>query len=345
MIDQQQQRLSLLLMMIAIMFATIFVDINNNIHHTTTVSAFSRSTSTTTRIVASTSSSSSSSSSSSILSMASSMAPTSPSPPLAMLPEGLLKTIVTRGQQLSSAAPIQRGDVVTVKYTCYAVGRDDDKTDTTNVLLARSEQQKGVVGDGSMVPGWDAAIRSMKLGERAIIRITDPTLGYKNTDNNNDEDSTTSSHAAALTALGISVETQLELDVEILKIQTAKETAELFDMNFDSMAMADDTPRTPADIQAAYETKMALKAPDRDGWEGWLDTVKNYYFFGFFEGETGEDAPWYLTPSITFPLAFSVVGAAFWISLASGAISEKGQQSIDELDLIVKTTTLFLSSI
>jgi len=339
MIDQHPQRLSLLLMMIAIIFAaTLLVDNNNNIHHAT-VSAFSISTSTT-RILASTSSSSSSSS---ILSMASSMAP-STSSPLTMLPEGLLKTIVNRGQQVSSA-PIRRGDVVTVKYTCYAVGRDDDKNDTTNVLLARSDQQKGVVGDGSMVPGWDAALRSMNLGERAIIRITDPTLGYKNNNNNEEDDSTGSPQVAALEALGISVDTQLELDIEILKILTAKESAELFDMNFDSMALADDTPRTPADIQAAYEQKMAIKEPDREGWEGWLDTVQNYYFFGLFEGETGEDAPWYLTPSISFPLAFSVVGFAFWISLASGAISEKGQQSIDELDLIVKTTTLFLSSI
>eukprot|EP00751_Fragilariopsis_kerguelensis_P017950 CAMPEP_0170849712 /NCGR_PEP_ID=MMETSP0734-20130129/10181_1 /TAXON_ID=186038 /ORGANISM="Fragilariopsis kerguelensis, Strain L26-C5" /LENGTH=351 /DNA_ID=CAMNT_0011219453 /DNA_START=48 /DNA_END=1103 /DNA_ORIENTATION=- len=345
MIDQHHQRVSLLMMVIAIIFAISIVDINNSIHHATTVSAFSISSTSTTRYIsASASTSSSSSSSSSILSMASSMA-AAPSPPLTMLPEGLLKTIVTRGQQQlsSAAAPIQRGDVVTVKYTCYAVGRDDDETDTTNVLLARSEQQKGVVGDGSMVPGWDAAVRSMNLGERAIIRITDPTLGYKHKQYD-EEDSSSSPQVAALEALGISVDTQLELDLEILKIQTAKEAAELFDMNFDSMALADDTPRTPADIQAAYETKMALKAPDREGWEGWLDTVQNYYFFGLFEGETGQDAPWYLTPSISFPLAFSVVGAAFWISLASGAISEKGQQSIDELDLIVKTTTLFVSS-
>jgi len=259
-----------------------------------------------------------------------------------MLPEGLVKTIVNRGQ-ISSAAPIRRGDVVSVKYTCYAVGDGDGENSNLNVLLARSDQQKGVVGDGSMVPGWDEAIRSMTIGERAIIRITDPALGYKGNDNDNDNDSST--HAVALEALGISVTTQLEFDIEIMKIQTAKEAAELFDMNFDSMALADDTPRTALDIQAAYENKMALKEPDREGLEGWLDTIQNYYFFGLFEGETGEDAPWYLTPSISFPLAFSVVGFAFWVSLVAGAISEKGQQSVDELDMIVTTTSLFLSTI
>ena len=29
-----------------------------------------------------------------------------------------------------------------------------------------------------MVPGWEKALRTMSVGERAIIRITDPALGY-----------------------------------------------------------------------------------------------------------------------------------------------------------------------
>jgi len=326
-IHQQLQRLSLIV--VVSIFATLLVDIHVVSAFSTVSTSSSYSSAATTRI----SPSSSSSSAASVLSMASSMAArpsTSSSAPRTMLPEGLVKTIVNRGQ--TNSVPIRRGDVVSVKYTCYSVG--DGENDNTNILLARSDKQKGVVGDGSMVPGWDEAIRSMNLNERAIIRVTDPALGYVNMEDSKD----------ALEALGVSQHTQLEFDIQITKIQTAAEAAELFDMNFDSMALADDTPRTAEDIAAAYETKMAQKEPDREGWEGWLDTVQNYYFFGIFESETGEVAPWYLTPSISFPLAFSVVGAAFWISLASGAISEKGQQSIDELDMIVKTTTIFLSS-
>ena len=72
--------------------------------------------------------------------------------------------------------------------------------------------------------------------------------------------------------------------------------------------------------------------------------VKSYNFFGLFEGETGEEALWYLKPSITFPLAFAVVFAAFYISLETGSIREKGAQSIDELDMIV-TQTLLLNGV
>lgn len=42
-----------------------------------------------------------------------------------------------------------------------------------------------------------------------------------------------------------------------------------------------------------------------------------------------------MKPSITFPLAFLVVGLAFYVSLAGGAISERGMPSTDELDEII----------
>jgi hypothetical protein len=199
-----------------------------------------------------------------------------------------------------------------------------------------------------MVPGWDQAILSMKMGERSVIRVTDPNLGY-----GINGKATQSYTKIAFDALGLPMpkseddnnnDIQLELDIQILKVQPAAAAAELFDMNFDAMALADDTPKTAQDIAAAYESRMAMKEPDKEGLEGWIETVKNYYFFGFFEGETGEEAPWYLKPSITFPIAFAVVGAAFWVSVLSGAISEKGQQSIDELDTIVQASLYLLST-
>jgi hypothetical protein len=79
----------------------------------------------------------------------------------------------------------------------------------------------------------------------------------------------------------------------------------------------------------------ALDGPEKEGLEGFIEKAKNFYFFGFFEGETGERAPWFLRPSITFPIAFAVVGVAFYISVATGSISEKGAQVKDELDEII----------
>ena len=79
----------------------------------------------------------------------------------------------------------------------------------------------------------------------------------------------------------------------------------------------------------------ALEGPEKEGLEGFIEKAKNFYFFGFFEGETGQQAPWFLRPSITFPIAFLVVGAAFYISVISGAISERGAEVTDELDEII----------
>ena len=82
-------------------------------------------------------SSSSSSSSSTLLFMSSMAAP--------MLPEGLVKTIVNGGN--TGSPPIGRGDIATVKYTCYSAGADDDSdsaNNNNNVLIARSDSQKMV---------------------------------------------------------------------------------------------------------------------------------------------------------------------------------------------------------
>jgi hypothetical protein len=84
--------------------------------------------------------------------------------------------------------------------------------------------------------------------------------------------------------------------------------------------------------------------PQLEGLEAWIFKVKNYYFFGLFEGETGEKAPWFLRPSITFPIAFAVVGATFYISYFSGAIRERGVPVKDELDEIILTMSTLSSS-
>ena len=80
---------------------------------------------------------------------------------------------------------------------------------------------------------------------------------------------------------------------------------------------------------------MFEKQNEKEGLEGWIEKAKGFYFFGFFEGETGEQAPWILRPSITFPIAFALVGLGFYVTFAVGGISERGAQITDELDDIV----------
>jgi hypothetical protein len=52
-----------------------------------------------------------------------------------------------------------------------------------------------------------------------------------------------------------------------------------------------------------------------------------------------------LKPSITFPLAFLVVGIAFYVSLAGGAISERGMPTTDELDEIILSSNTIQAAI
>lgn len=72
-----------------------------------------------------------------------------------------------------------------------------------------------------MVIGWEKAIRTMAVGERAIIRISDPSLGYG---------------AAGVPPL-VPPNSELEFDIEILDTQPA-----MANIDFDSLANADNTP-------------------------------------------------------------------------------------------------------
>jgi FK506-binding protein 1 len=96
-----------------------------------------------------------------------------------ILPQGLTKTISNNG----SGRPIRLGDIVTVQYHAYLpiqVESGDANNMIIPVTIAKSSpKQKVIVGDGMMVAGWDAALLSMTVGERAIVRIEDSVkFGY-----------------------------------------------------------------------------------------------------------------------------------------------------------------------
>jgi hypothetical protein len=235
-----------------------------------------------------------------------------------IIPDGMIKTITKEGD-----GPIVRlGDIATVQFACYVAGN--------SMPFARSttKAQKIVIGDGSMIIGFDKAIRSMRVGERCMLQVTDPTLGYG-----------TSGVPPIIPS-----NATLQFDIEILDTQPV--TANI---DFDRLAEADNTPRTASDIAAAFayrnEQKALNQGPELEGIDWFIAKVQSFYFFGLFEGETGERAPWFLRPSITFPIAFVIVGAAFYISYIGGAISERGAQSTDELDEIILGSNLIRNAI
>jgi FKBP-type peptidyl-prolyl cis-trans isomerase len=217
------------------------------------------------------------------------------------LADGLVKTVTRSG----SGPTLRPGDIATLAYCCYY----------NDVPFSRALLQKVVVGDGTMIPGWDKALKTMRVGERAVVQLLSAEWGY----GPNEVPGILPPNAAPIV-----------MELEVLDRQDPTDN-----IDFDSLAMADATPRTATDIAAAFERKQAQKAklgPAKEGLEAWIEKAQNFYFFGLFEGETGERPPWFLRPSITFPLAFLVVGAAFYITFAGGAIYERGAQVKDELD-------------
>ena len=266
--------------------------------------------------------------------------PSSSSSSQAAAASGVSKTTVVEG----TGRAIRPGDAIVVKYSCSTVSGNDDNGDIMLLPFARSDRQRMIALDGTMIRGWDMALRTMKEGERATISITDPAYAY----------------GVEGVPPFVPSDSRISIDLEIMNIdedvmgggggsmrmqQSSSGNADIAGLE----GMLDgpiDRPRTPAAIAAAYDRRMKDKAmaglpEEREGIDGFIDWIRGSYFFGLFEGETGQVAPWYLTPSITFPIAFAVVGLAFWVSLAGGAISERGMPTTDELDeIIVSFVTL-----
>jgi FKBP-type peptidyl-prolyl cis-trans isomerase len=133
---------------------------------------------------------------------------------------------------------LQLGDIATVKYSCYLPDDDDDASSSSSAPFAQSTKQKMVVGDGSMIDGWEKAIRTMRVGERSLVRINNPNLAY----------------GATGVAPIIPPNAIVELDLEIL--DATEPTANI---DFDNLAL-DTTPTTAADIARAFEQRQAIAA-------------------------------------------------------------------------------------
>ena len=92
-------------------------------------------------------------------------------------------------------------------------------------------------------------------------------------------------------------------------------------------------PIEPGDsIVVKWDGATSGSLPEWEGITGQIDKVKGLYFF---EGETRQKSPWYLTPSIKFPILLVVAGLLFWPSLAGGAISDSIASTTDKLDEII----------
>lgn len=242
--------------------------------------------------------------------------------------EGLSKTVTQEGNGDS----LKFGDVATVSYNCYVA--------STGYTFAQSKKQKVVVGGGVMIEGWETALATMRVGEKSIVSVRDSEkYGY----GSEGVDGIVPPNA------------NLDLEIEVIEAEEQKsigmagQAVTGMTGSGELGALDPMKPRTPETIAAAYKARQVQleveKGTEKEGLEGIIEKAKSFYFFGFFEGETGEQAPWFLKPSITFPIAFAVVGAGFWATYALGGISERGAQIKDELDDIILSYNIVRNSL
>lgn len=213
---------------------------------------------------------------------------------------GVVKTVVKEGY----GALVSPGSEVTVNFE----GRLLDGT-----VLCRGTDYKCIQGDGTMIGGWETAVGSMRVGEAAKVTIK-PWYAY----------------GTAGVAPVVGPDATLEFDIEVL------DSAGNF---INPRTFRDVDPKKLRDLQSItedYAKRSELRMRNEEGLSNFEKAekwVKSLYFFGFFEGETGERPPWYLTPTITFPAMFLTVAAAFYILISNGGVSIKRDLNQDELEL------------
>lgn len=81
--------------------------------------------------------------------------------------EGVLKEILLSGE---GGKVIEVGDIVAAEYSAATVGE-------TKLVFAKGDKEQFIVKDGSTIKGWDIAVTSMKVGEKARFLLS-PEYAY-----------------------------------------------------------------------------------------------------------------------------------------------------------------------
>ena len=215
---------------------------------------------------------------------------------------GLLKKVVQppKPGPSGSTSLLTRGSIVVVRYSGAVAGAvaDESRGRRSSPVFTASDSTVTTVGDEELVPGWNAALLTMGVGEIAEFKVA-PQYGY----------------GSQGVPPVIPPNATLMFTAEILDLRGNMLTDNAFS---DASPL---TPRTPSAIKAEYERRQAEKAPEKEGVEGVLDFWRNVYVFGFFDAPKGGQLSWYLRPAITFPIMIGFVLALAWLTLETGGVT------------------------
>lgn len=217
---------------------------------------------------------------------------------------GVVKNLIGKGQ----GKDVEVGDILAIKYQAFVKGQ--------NKPFAKSEKETCIVKDGSFIKGWDIGISSMKVGEKATFTLSGK-YGY----GNKGVDPIIPPNAEIIVDLNI---------LAWLGNQLQPESLFQKDLDIDPFVAS-----TPEQIQEEFDQMQAKKVDKYAGsiFDIYWNRIKSISFgfngVGFFTSQSGEKAPWYLNPNITFPSMITFVLVAFLTVFYSGGVKEKGSRSID----------------
>jgi len=220
----------------------------------------------------------------------------------------VVKTVLTPGQ----GKRIEVGDILAVEFSASFKGATRP--------FAKGDKEQFIVKDGSLIKGWDVGVTSMSVGEKASISCSSEYAygpqGVKNV---------------------VPPNADVELEIKVLAWlgnQLRPESLFQKDLDIDPFIAS-----TPESIAAEYEEMQANKEDKYKGgiFQIYLNRIKNISFgfggSGFFVSQSGEKAPIWLNPNITFPLMITIVLSAFIIVLTTGGVREKGDNQALDLEV------------
>lgn len=218
--------------------------------------------------------------------------------------DGVTKEMITPGK----GRGIEAGDILAIQYTAKVKGADTP--------FAKADQEKLVTKDGSMIKGWDLALSSMTIGEKAVYTCS-------------------SEYAYGAKGVGtiIPANSDIEIDMRVLAWlgnQLRPESLFQKDLDVDPFIAS-----TPESIRADYDEMQAQKNDKYEGniiqiyWRRLRNISFGFGGSGFFTSQSGEKAPWYLNPNLTFPAMITITIAAFVVVFQFGGVKEKGQSKMD----------------
>jgi len=199
---------------------------------------------------------------------------------------GVIKEIIKVGNNLT----VKNNSIVKVNY--------EGKLESGVIFdssFERNEPYMFKIGEGKVIKGWEIGIKSMKVGEKAKFEISS-NYGYKK---------------KGIPPI-IPPNSKLFFEIELLEMFEQQEIKENLSNKSDN-----EVSRTPFEISRDYENRLKKKTRENEG-----KSLEKFFFISPFRSQSGQQAPWWLNPNITFVIVFIFVFILFEIVLSIGGIHQ-----------------------